>query len=143
MRQDQEAVDLLEAKTIQVEVDGVLRYDTPLLCKKSMTHFQAWKEAVLPSLRSTEKRLAKDLVRATIYSSEIQKLVQTGAVTQLSPDILAQDNESWYIPRHMVSHNGKNRLVFNCSHQNQGLNLNESLLLGQGLPWVHLFWDYC
>lgn len=49
--QDQETLKLLEAKTTQVEVDGVLRYTTPLLRKKD-------KEVVIPNLQSTKPRLA-------------------------------------------------------------------------------------
>lgn len=58
-RQDQEAIALLEAKTVRVEVDGVRRYATPLLCIKSMPQLRALKEAVLPQLSSIEKRLVK------------------------------------------------------------------------------------
>lgn len=41
--------------------------------------------------------------------------------------------ESWFIPHHMVSHNGKNRLVFNCFFAYKGYNLNELLLPGPAL----------
>ncbi len=41
--------------------------------------------------------------------------------------------ESWYIPHHMVQHNGKNRVVFNCSFSYQGHTLNELLLPGPTL----------
>ncbi|KAJ8400654.1 hypothetical protein AAFF_G00394230 [Aldrovandia affinis] len=64
--------------TVCVEVDGVLRYATPLVRKKDMLSFRAQKEAVMPSLRSTERRLAKDLEQAMAYSAEIQKLIQAG-----------------------------------------------------------------
>ncbi|KAL0147386.1 hypothetical protein M9458_057313 [Cirrhinus mrigala] len=59
-RQDQEAVEVLERKTIRVEVDGVRRYATPLLRVKNMPELKAPKEAVLSQLRATEKRLAKN-----------------------------------------------------------------------------------
>lgn len=39
--------------------------------------------------------------------------------------------ESWFIPHHVVTqHNGKHRLVFNCSYQHQGQCLNNCLLPG-------------
>ncbi len=41
--------------------------------------------------------------------------------------------EAWYIPHHMVQHNVKNRVVFNCSFSYQGHNLNELLLPGPTL----------
>ncbi len=36
--------------------------------------------------------------------------------------------ESWFIPHHMVTHNEKAIIVFNCSFTYQGNNLNELLL---------------
>lgn len=132
-RQDQEAVTLLDKKTTRVDVKGVFRYATPLLRKKDMSHFHAPKEAVMPSLRSTERRLAKDPEKVTAYKAEIKKLIDAGSVLKLQPSELTQDGESWYIPHHMVSHNGKNRIVFNCSYQFKGLNLNEALLPGPTL----------
>ncbi|KAJ8352363.1 hypothetical protein SKAU_G00238390 [Synaphobranchus kaupii] len=44
-KRDQEAISLLESKTMRVEVDGVLRYATPLLRMKTMPHLRAAKEA--------------------------------------------------------------------------------------------------
>ncbi|KAJ7997224.1 hypothetical protein DPEC_G00226750 [Dallia pectoralis] len=127
-KQDQEAISLLEAKTIRVDIDGVLRYATPLLRKKDMPRFQAPREAVIPSLRSTERRLAKDPEKAAAYRIEMEKLAQAGSIKKLGPDTPTQESESWYIPHHMVSHNGKNRIVFNCSYQFNNQNLNDSLL---------------
>lgn len=49
---------------------------------------------------------------------------------------------SWYIPPHMVQHNGKNRVIFNCSFQFQGQNPNILVLprpsLGRSLQAVVL-----
>ncbi|KAJ8017149.1 hypothetical protein DPEC_G00014760 [Dallia pectoralis] len=132
-RQDQEAIDLLETKTTREEVDGVLRYATPLLRKKDMPLFQTSKEPVMANLKGTERRLSKDLERTEAYRHEIQKLIQGGYVAKIKPNGLTEEGESWYVPHHMVSHNGKNRIVFNCSFQYQGLNLNESLLPGPTL----------
>lgn len=64
-KQDQEALDLLEAKTLHVEVGGVQRYATPLLRVKQMPRLQAPKEAVLANLRSTERRLQKNPEQAS------------------------------------------------------------------------------
>lgn len=68
-RRDQEAMALLEAKTQRVEVDGVLRYATPLLRRNNMPVLQAPPEAVLPQLRAMEKQLLKDTEKATERSS--------------------------------------------------------------------------
>ena len=40
---------------------------------------------------------------------------------------LSEAAESWFIPHHMVSHNGENRIVFRCSFMYKGDNLNELL----------------
>ncbi|KAI3370766.1 hypothetical protein L3Q82_007111 [Scortum barcoo] len=55
-RQDQEAISILELKTTRIEVDGILRYATPLLRRRDMPFLQATKEAVMPT--STECRTA-------------------------------------------------------------------------------------
>ena len=73
-KEDQEAIALLEDKTVRVNVDGIYRYATPLLRRKTAPHFQASPEAVMPSLRSTERRLMKDPDKAAAYEAEISKL---------------------------------------------------------------------
>lgn len=75
LKEDQEAVEMLEAKTRRVEIEGILRYATPLLRKRQMPLFKATKEAVMPSLRCMEKRLARDPQLAEAYCEEIRKLV--------------------------------------------------------------------
>lgn len=132
-RQDQEAVRLLEAKTTRVDVDGIQRYATPLLRVKNMPLLQAPKEAVLANLRSTERRLRRDPQRAAAYCAEIGKLENAGYAVKVSEDELSKSAESWFIPHHMVSHNGKNRIVFNCSFKYKENNLNELLLPGPTL----------
>ncbi|XDV33330.1 hypothetical protein PO909_003765 [Leuciscus waleckii] len=128
-KQDQEALKLLETKTIHTEVNGILRLGTPLLRQKSMPRLHAPKESVMPNLRSIEKRLLKDPVKAKTYSAEMEKLIQTGAVQEVTEEC----DECWYIPHHLVSHNGKSRVVFNCSHQYQGQSLNQYLVPGPTL----------
>lgn len=123
---------MLEVKTTQVEVEGILRYATSLLRKHQIPLFQASKEAVMPSLRSIEKRLARDPQLAEAYCEEICKLVRAGSVKKLGSDH-PTEGESWFIPHHLVGHNEKNRMVFNCSYQFHGLNLNEALLPGPTL----------
>ena len=132
-KQDQEAISLLEQETTRVEVDGVQRYATPILRIKNMPHLHAPKEAVLPHLRGTEKRLAKNPAQAEIYKAEILKLEQAGHALKLEPGTEANSPEAWYIPHHLVQHNGKSRVVFNCSFSYKGDNLNEYLLPGPTL----------
>ena len=132
-RQDKEAIDLLEERTVRMEVDGIQRYATPLLRVKNMPKLQAPKEAVLALLRNTERRLAKDPKQAAAYCAEIQKLEQAGYIVRVKEEEPKADGESWYIPHHMVSHNGKNRIVFNCSFSYKGVNMNDLLLPGPTL----------
>lgn len=45
------------------------------------------------------------------------KLEQAGYVVKLAPGAEEDTAISWYVPHHMVQHNGNNRIVFNCSFQ--------------------------
>ncbi|KAL0195042.1 hypothetical protein M9458_008614, partial [Cirrhinus mrigala] len=132
-RRDKETIQLLQENTVRVEIDGVQRYATPLLRVKNMPRLYAPKEAVLPQLRGIEKRLERDPELAAAYQEELTKLVQAGYVVKLSQEQVDRTREAWYIPHHMVQHNGKNRVVFNCSFSYQGHNLNELLLPGPTL----------
>ncbi len=129
-KQDQQALTQLQTRTTRVEVDGILRYATPLLKRPNTVSLKAPKEAVLASLHSTERRLAKDPNLSEAYCTEMDKLEETGYVAEISPQEAEKSAESWYIPHHMVRHNGKPRIVFNCSFQYQGQSLNEHLIPG-------------
>lgn len=132
-RQDQEAVHLLETTTTQVEVEGIQRYATPLLRMKKMPQLCAPKEAVLANLRSTERRLLRDPQRAVAYCAEIAKLEKAGYAVKVPEEELNTSAESWFIPHHMVSHKGKNRIVFNCSFTYKG-EKSQSI----AVAWPHL-----
>ncbi|KAK7882057.1 hypothetical protein WMY93_028231 [Mugilogobius chulae] len=132
-KEDQQALELLEQRTVKVEVDGVTRYATPLLRRKASPSLWAPKNTLLPQLRSTERRLAKDPALADTYCQEIQKLEQSGYVTPLPSETVDSSTESWYLPHHVVHHNGKARIVYNCSYQHNGQSLNNQLLPGPTL----------
>ncbi|XP_072569309.1 uncharacterized protein [Paramormyrops kingsleyae] len=132
-REDQQAIDLLESKTTRVEVDGVLRYAAPLLRRKNFPLFQAPLEAVMPRLRGLEKRLLRDPDSSDAYGAEIKKLETVGTVSRLLVSDSRPGGEMWYIPHHMVQHNGKKRIVFDCSFEYKGLCLNKALLPGPKL----------
>lgn len=87
-------------------------------------------EAVLPQLRGIEKRLSKAPEQAAAYQAEILKLQEAGYAVKLEPHQVENAEEACFIPHHIVQHNGKNRVVYNCSFQYQGHNLNELLLPG-------------
>lgn len=90
-------------------------------------------QPVLSNLRSTERRLKKDSERALIYSGEIAKLLHAGYVHKLNLREAARSEGVWYLPHHLVSHNNKSRLVFDCSFRYSGLSLNDQLLPGPTL----------
>ena len=73
-REDQQAIDLLELKTTRVNINGDLRYTTPLLRRKNFPVFHAPVEAAMPRLRGSEKRLLKDPESSAAYKAEIEKL---------------------------------------------------------------------
>ncbi|CAM4514050.1 unnamed protein product [Leuciscus chuanchicus] len=100
-RQDKEALECLDKQTVRVDVNGVHRYATPLLRVKNFPQLCAPKEAVLPQLRNTERRLAKNPETAQVYNAEIQILEQAGYVAKL-PHGTENTLSSWYIPHHLV-----------------------------------------
>ncbi len=106
-KRDQEAIQLLQEKTTRVEVDGIMRYATPLLRVKSMPHLTMPKEAILPQLRSVERKLLKNSDQASAYQAEITKLKEAGYAVKLEPSEVENSKESWYIPHHMLQHNKK------------------------------------
>ncbi len=132
-KQDTAAITTLEDKTTRVELDGVQRYATPLLWKDNVPPLQSRKEAVLGHLRGIEKRLSQDPARADTYNQEIKKLLDAGYISKITSAEAQSAANSWYIPHHMVQHNGKDRIVFNCSFTYQGASLNEHLLPGPTL----------
>ncbi|KAL7880314.1 hypothetical protein SRHO_G00025680 [Serrasalmus rhombeus] len=129
-REDQEAIKLLEDKTKRVSINGVLHYATPLLWKSGTPKLNGSIQSVMANLRSTERRLKRDYERELTYRAEINKLVQAGYISKLQPDQVQESEEQWYLPHHLVHHNSKPRLVFNCSFRHQGISLNEQLLPG-------------
>lgn len=87
------------------------------------------KDLPLLPFKDTEKRLGRDPDQAAAYIAEIQRLEEAGCVVKLEPSSELTPI-SWYIPHHMVQHNGKNRVVFNCSFQFRSDSLNQCLLPG-------------
>lgn len=132
-RREAHAMRLLEAKTTRLNVEGVNRYSTPLLRVSDRPTLWVPPEAVLPNLRGTEKRLSRDPEKAKAYQAEMTKLIAAGYVREVSEEEIRASKESWFIPHHMVTHNRKNRVVFNCSFTYRDQNLNELLLPGPNL----------
>ena len=87
------------------------RYATPLLCAHDGTQFTATKELAFANLKHTERHFLKDPELAKIHSEQIQKLVHAGYVKKLSDAEGDSSKEVWFVPHHVVRHNGKHRLV--------------------------------
>lgn len=132
-QRDQEALELLQAQTVRVNVEGILRYATPLLHVNNMPTFRVPPDAVLGSLRSMERHLMKHLQRAAAYREEIDKLEKAVAIKKIPKEKVGNSLESWFIPHHLVTHNQKNHIVFSCSFTYRNQNLNELLLTGPNL----------
>lgn len=85
-------------------------------------------ESVLLQLRGIEKRLVKAPVKDTAHQAETLKLEEAGFPMRLEPHQVEKTEEAWYIPHDILHHNRKNQVVYKCSFQYQGKNLNELLL---------------
>lgn len=129
-RQDHQAMELLEQATERVQVGDVNRYATPLLRLANSPLLNIPQFAVMSRLCNTESRLFKDPDKAISYCDQISKLEQAGYVAKLTPEDVHSTKEAWYIPHHMVTHNNKDRIVFDCSFTFQGQCLNKYLLPG-------------
>jgi len=92
-RQDTEAVQILEEKTIRVAVGDIQRYATPLLWKINLPPLQSAKEAVTAHLRSTKKRLLQNTDLASVYVKEVHKLEKAGSISKLTPE--ETDKSRW------------------------------------------------
>lgn len=128
--EDQQAIDILESRTVRVQVEGVERYATPLLRRKEFPQVKAPLEAVMALLRASERRLRKDHSRVQTYNQEIKKLEKAGYEVKLTPEEVNGSTEFWYIPHHLVHHNNKARLGFNCFFLYQQTALNDLFLPG-------------
>lgn len=111
-----------------MEIDGVSRYATPLLWKQPTAPLHASHAAVMPLLRATECRLASNPELAKVHYQEIHKLEKSGYAEKIIREKASNSAESWYIPHHIVHHNGKARVVFICSFHHQQTAWNDDLL---------------
>lgn len=74
----------------------------PPLRKTGAPKLNSSTHSVIAHLRATEKWLRKDLEKAAVYSTEIDKLIKAGYVKKLLPREVDQSAESWYLPHHLV-----------------------------------------
>lgn len=124
---------MLEEKTVHVTVDGATRYTIPLLHMRDVAKLQAPPNAVMALLRATDRRLVNNPDLANVYDKEIHKLEEAGYAVQITNPEADNSSESWYVPHHIVLHNDKARVVFNCSFTYNQMSLNDNLLPGPPL----------
>ncbi len=92
-KQDQASLSMLEEKSTCIKIDGVSRYSTVLLRKKSAAPLPASPAAVLPLLRATERRLASNPELAKVYNQEIHKLEESGYADKIT----SEEISSWSV----------------------------------------------
>ncbi|XP_038062588.1 uncharacterized protein LOC119733080 [Patiria miniata] len=135
-RLDKFAIEILKEKTSRVEVQGIQRLQTPLLWKPGSSPPQSTPRAVEALARAHKRKMDKDSKLAEFCTTYIQKLKNQGHVQELGTlaEVLVMETSSWFIPYHVVFSSNKYRLVFNCSFESMGQNLNDELLAG---PTLH------
>lgn len=106
-----------------------------LLCSQVIT-FHVPNEAMLPSHHSSEHNLIWDTTSVQSYCSETHKLDLAGYTAKSTLEEAHKTAESKYMLHHMMHHNSKNRISFNCSSQYKIESLN-SCCLSQN--WDH-YW---
>ena len=133
-RMDKRAVAKLEQETYRESVDGVLRYHTPLLWIREDVKLFSQPKAVIPRLRSLERKCIKEPKLAEAFNAEVTKLLDAGLVRKLTPvEISKAHDRVWYIPSHVVWAHEKARLVFDCSFEHEGVSVNSYLQPGPTL----------
>ena len=85
-------------------------------------------------LLSLSRKLSKNPEKLNAYCKFMNELFDNGHAVILS-DAQARGEEGrvWHLNYHMVTSSGKNRIVFNCSSEFAGANLNKLLLKGPNL----------
>lgn len=83
-----------EKQVVNVSIDGIECYITLLLWIPDAPKLKAPIESVIPSLRSTERRLLKDQEKRSLYNEEVLKLVKGGYVKKIPPESVNSSAES-------------------------------------------------
>lgn len=123
--EDQDANNILKMKTQQLEVNGVHHYATLIIKKSRAPKPNSSTHSVIAHLRATEGWPKKDPEKAVTYSAEINKLIKAGYVKKLQSKEVEQPAKVWYLTHHLVYHNNKPGLAFNCSFWHENVSLNE------------------
>lgn len=65
--------------------------------------------------RANEHLLSNYPEQAAGYNDDTHELVKAGYVVKINAEEVNKSEESWFIPHHLVCHNGKAKVVYNCS----------------------------
>lgn len=105
----------------------------------------------LQCLNAMERRLERDVSRATSYREFMNEYESLGHMTRVEPSNVKDGNNNFYIPHHAVFRTideiSKIRVVFNASKRTaQGISLNDVLHIGPrlqvDLPAIILKWRF-
>ena len=80
------------------------------------------------------RKLSKTPEKLNAYCKFMNELFDNGhAVILYDAQARGEEGRVWYLNHYMVTSSGKNRVVFNCSGEFAGANLNKLLLKGPNL----------
>lgn len=130
--EDQRALRILE-KTVKKTGE---RYEAGLLWKPEKVQMPDNRSAALSRLKSLERSLARNSVRAEAYNNGIHAYVEAGHARKLSAEEAAvPDDKLWLLAHHGVQSPAKPkmRIVFDAAATYQGVSLNSQLLKGPDL----------
>ncbi|KAI3374589.1 hypothetical protein L3Q82_021164 [Scortum barcoo] len=106
-------VERLNGRLIHCPIQARSRYATPLLRRANSATLQAPMEMVLSSLRSTERRLAKDPQHTEVYCQEIKKLGRRmGYVAVVPPEVHHCWESSFRFRQYPVAVSGDIKAMF-------------------------------
>ena len=134
-----------ERKHMSVEDQEVLRrwdestclkdghYEVPIPFRHDPPKLPDNKAMANKRLKSLGKRLDRDPSMKDQYKCGIQDLLERGHAEPVCSGDETSDVQ-WYIPHHVVRHEGKrDRIVFDCAAEVNGMSLNKEVLQGPDL----------
>ena len=109
------------------------RYQVGIPCKEDPANLPENYEMALKRLRSTERRLSKDLELSGAYSNVIQKYITKKYIRKVSKEE-RKPTRVWYLPHFPVLRpdrsTTKTRIVFDASAKCEGKSLNDVMYPG-------------
>ena len=133
---------IAEERELKLIEDGLVRksdhWEATYPWRRNPIELPDNKAAALGRLRSTERRLDKDLQHQIMYQKQMDEMISRGVTTKVSPEeVKAYDGPIHYISHHEVvnpdSQSTPFRIVFNSSASFKGHILNDYWAKGPDL----------